>query len=156
MSRMSERLGALAFNLLIGVSLPGQAIAAESRVPPIGECPQPRFTGRAPAEYLARTSPVANSPETLAAGERLYNGQSKSVPCAICHGKQGDGKGPLASQYEPRPRNFACKETVNGIPDGQLFWIIRYGSPDTAMPPSNALSDEQVWQLVNYLRHLAK
>ena len=45
---------------------------------------------------------------------------------------------------------------MNGIPDGQLFWIIRYGSPDTAMPPSNTLSDEQVWQLVNYLRHLAK
>ena len=46
--------------------------------------------------------------------------------------------------------------TINGVPDGQLFWIIRFGSPDTAMPPHPALSDEQLWQLVFYLRQLAK
>jgi mono/diheme cytochrome c family protein len=44
---------------------------------------------------------------------------------------------------------------VNGIPDGQLFWIIRHGSPDTAMPPSRNLNDQQVWQLVAYIRQLA-
>jgi mono/diheme cytochrome c family protein len=131
------------------------AIAAEGKLPPPGECPQPRFTGKAPAEFLARTNPLTASPETLAAGESIYNGKSKSVPCAMCHGVNGDGKGPLASQYIPRPRNFACKATVNGIEDGQLFWIVRYGSPGTAMPPSADLSDDQVWQVVTYLRQLA-
>lgn len=151
-----QRIGIAGILVLASLSSANLIIAAESRTPPAGECPQPRFTGKAPPEYLSRTSSVPDTPETLAAGELLYNGKSKSLPCAMCHGVRGDGKGPLARQYEPPPRNFACRETVNGIPDGQLFWIIRYGSPGTAMPPSGNLSDEQVWQLVNYLRKLAK
>ena len=139
--------------LLLVVAMSRPILAAD---PPPGECPQPRFTGKAPAEYLARTNPLASNAETLAAGETIYNGKSRSVPCAICHGTRGDGKGPLASQYNPRPRNFACKATVNGIPDGQLFWIVRYGSPGTAMPPSKDLTEEQIWQVVAYMRQLAR
>jgi mono/diheme cytochrome c family protein len=44
---------------------------------------------------------------------------------------------------------------VKGVPDGQLFWIDRNGSPGTAMSPANALgkfTDENIWQLVAYLR----
>jgi len=62
----------------------------------------------------------------------------------------------MSDQFEPRPRNFACAQTVNGIPDGQLFWIIRFGSPGTAMPPHPHFSDGQVWQLALYLRTLAR
>ena len=46
-------------------------------------------------------------------------------------------------------------QTIDGVPDGQLFWIIRFGSPGTKMPPNPRFSDEQVWQLVAYLRQLA-
>ena len=66
------------------------------------------------------------------------------------------GKGVLASQYSPPPRNFSCAKTVADVPDGQLFWVIRFGSPGTAMPPHGQLSDEQVWQVVLHLRRLAK
>jgi mono/diheme cytochrome c family protein len=142
--------------MLFCLSVAGQAVAADGRLPPPGECPQPRFTDKAPPEYLARTNPLAIEAEALAAGQGLYAGKSKSLPCAMCHGAKGDGKGELASQYSPPPRNFACKETVNGIPDGQLFWIVRYGSPGTAMPPSRNLTDQQIWQLVAYLRKLAQ
>ncbi len=142
--------------LLLGTLVAGRALAAEE--PRAGECPQPRFTSKAPAEYLARNNPVAATPETLLAGERLFNSKakSKSLPCAYCHGVKGDGKGNLATQYNPRPRNFACKESITGIPDGQLFWIIQNGSPGAAMPPSKNLTDEQIWQLVHYLRSLAR
>lgn len=75
--------------------------------------------------------------------------------CADCYGKRGEGNGPLASQFDPRPRNFACAQTVNGIPDGQLHWIIKNGSPATAMPSFGSLDDEEIWQLVIYLRSLA-
>jgi mono/diheme cytochrome c family protein len=37
-----------------------------------------------------------------------------------------------------------------------LFWIIRYGSPGTAMPASGNLTEQQIWQLVTYLRKLAQ
>ena len=124
--------------------------------PAPGECPQPRFTGTAPAEFYERTNPLPATPEHLSAGERRFVGTPESESCAICHGRKGDGKGVLARQYDPPPRNFTCAKTIVGVPDGQLFWIIRYGSPGTAMPPHSNLTDEQTWQLVHHLRHLAK
>ncbi|MNC88750.1 hypothetical protein D3C83_46000 [compost metagenome] len=62
----------------------------------------------------------------------------------------------MSHMFDPRPRNFQCAATVNGIPDGQLFWIIRYGSPGTSMPPHPKLGDEQVWKVVAHLRRLAR
>lgn len=139
----------------LGFLLAARVVAQEGRLPRAAECPQPRFTGKAPPEYLDRTNPLARDAQTLEAGANLYFGRPKSLNCSHCHGEKGDGRGVLASQFNPRPRNFACEETVNGIPDGQLFWIIRHGSPDTAMPPSRNLNDQQVWQLVAYIRQLA-
>ena len=130
------------------------AILAQAATP--GECPQPRFTGKAPDEYFTRVNPLASTNANPKAAEPVFQGEAGSVNCAICHGKKGDGRGVLSSQYDPPPRNFSCARTINGVPDGQLFWIIRFGSPGTAMPPHPALTDEQVWQLVLYLRQLAK
>ena len=131
------------------------ATAAWARDLPPAECPQPRFTGKAPAEYYERANPLAASTD-LAAAKRLFVGNSRDTTCAACHGKNGDGRGPMSDMFDPRPRNFACAQTVNGIPDGQLFWIIRFGSPGTSMPPHPQYSDAQVWELVAYLRTLAR
>ncbi len=127
---------------------------AAGALPPASECPQPRFTGKAPDDYYQRRNPLPAGAD-LRAAERLYKGDGKGVACATCHGANGDGRGPMSDMFDPAPRNFACAQTINGIPDGQLFWIIRFGSPKTSMPPHPALSDEQVWQLVAYLRRLA-
>jgi mono/diheme cytochrome c family protein len=119
------------------------------------ECPQPRFTGSAPAEYLSRQSPLPPASD-LSEARKLFLGDGDRISCAKCHGEKGDGRGPMSAMFDPHPRNFACAETVNGIPDGQLFWIIRFGSPGTSMPPHPKLTDEQVWKLVAYLRQLAR
>jgi mono/diheme cytochrome c family protein len=132
------------------------AAAADRPDPPASDCPQPRFTMKAPPEYLSRTNPFAGVPKAAAAGAMLYGSKDRSAPCGFCHGPKGDGKGTLASQFDPRPRNFQCAGTVVGIPDGRLFWIVRYGSPGTGMPPSKDLSDDQIWQIVSHLRQLAK
>ena len=92
----------------------------------------------------------------LAAGEASFLGDSRKISCASCHGAKGDGKGKLADQFDPPPRNFACKQTIEGVPDGQLFWIIRFGSPGTSMPPHAKFTDEQIWQIVLHLRRLAR
>jgi mono/diheme cytochrome c family protein len=128
---------------------------AHSPYPPTSQCPQPRFTGKAPDEIRTLSNPVAADTVGIAAGRRLYE-KDANPSCRTCHGIKGDGMGPLAAQFDPPPRNFACKETVNGIPDGQLFWIIKNGSPGTSMPDFHALRDEQIWQAVLYLRQLAK
>jgi hypothetical protein len=120
------------------------------------ECPQPRFTGKAPDEYYTRVNPLGSANSSTRLAEAIFQGDAGSANCALCHGKRGNGKGPLSGQYDPPPRNFACAQTINGVPDGQLFWIIRYGSPGTGMPPHSSLKDDEVWQLVSYLRQLAK
>lgn len=118
-------------------------------------CPQPRFTGRAPDTYWTLANPLAPNEVDAALGARLYREARGGAACASCHGTRGEGNGPLANQFDPPPRNFACAATVNGIPDGQLFWVIRSGSPGTAMPGHPGLSDTEVWQLVSHLRGLA-
>ena len=138
--------------LLALLAAPATSIAAST---PPGECPQPRFTGAAPADYLALASPV-RADASLAEAEKLYLRDAAGVACAKCHGDKGDGKGPMSKLFDPPPRNFACAQTVQGIPDGQLFWIIRHGSPGTSMPPHPKLTDEQVWMLVAYLKRLAR
>ena len=142
------RRSALALALAAGCG------AAFAQAP--GECPQPRFTGKAPDEYYQRVNPLPPTEANLAAGEALYRGEPRRISCASCHGAKGDGKGPMAGQFDPPPRNFTCAQTIRGVPDGQLFWIVRYGSPGTSMPPHRGLADEQVWQVVLHLRRLAR
>ena len=97
--------------------------------------------------------PLTANRSNRSAGEELYEDLS-NPSCVVCHGEDGDGRGQLASQFDPPPRNFACVATVEGIPGGQLHWIIKYGSPGTAMPPFDYLNDEEIWQLVIYLRSM--
>ena len=56
-----------------------------------------------PADKLvaarALTSPLPKSPEIVAQGKALYNGKGA---CFNCHGKDGDGNGPLAPSWIPR------------------------------------------------------
>ncbi len=114
---------------------------------------RPSARSRALPARRRRRYPIA-SIRSRRAGEDLYH-ELLQPARADCHGKRGEGNGPLASQFDPRPRNFACAQTVNGIPDGQLHWIIKNGSPATAMPSFGFLGDEEIWQLVIYLRSLA-
>lgn len=148
-------LGLLA--LLVGCAGGGSpGTGSASGYPPPTECPQPRFTGKAPEPIRTRENPLPATNTHIAAGGALYQGDVQPA-CRMCHGRDGDGRGPLSAQFEPRPRNFACKETVNGIPDGQLYWIIRNGSPGTAMPGfGDKLSERETWQVVLYLRRLAQ
>jgi mono/diheme cytochrome c family protein len=120
------------------------------------QCPQPRFTGAAPEDFLKMENPVPLNRAVLREAKKIYLGKAEGQGCAICHGSKGDGRGPLADSFDPPPRNFTCARTINDIADGQLFWIVRYGSPDTSMPGHPQLRDTQIWQLVHYLRHLAR
>jgi mono/diheme cytochrome c family protein len=42
------------------------------------------------------------------------------------------------------------------ITDGQMYWIIKNGSKDTEMQAYNTLKENQIWQLVLYLREFVK
>ena len=119
-------------------------------------CVQERKTKKAPDSYRTKKNPLTVSQSHIQAGKALFMKDAKPVPCQMCHGKKGDGKGPGAGGMNPRPRDFTCSSMMNDIPDGQLFWIVKNGSPGTGMMAFRKLKDDQIWQLVHYLRTLAK
>lgn len=119
-----------------------------------GQCPQDRTTEYAPALIASQSNPLSTNAENIEAGEKLYQKSAQPLACVECHGKNGDGNGPMANMFEPSPRNFTCSEVVGGLPDGQFFWIIKNGSIGTSMPAFDQLTDEQIWQITIYLRSL--
>jgi mono/diheme cytochrome c family protein len=123
---------------------------------PSGVCPDPRKTPKAPADFLKLINPLAASKANVNAGKKLFQETAKPLACKQCHGEQGDGRGPLGGGLIPSPRNFTCGQTMNDISDGQLFWIIKKGSPGTGMMAFAGLPDDQVWQLIQYIRTLAQ
>ncbi len=121
-----------------------------------GACVQPRKTAKAPEDFLSKTNPIPSSSGAIQGGKDLFLKTAQPVACVMCHGDQGDGKGLMGAALVPPPRNFTCGTMMRGIPDGQLFWIIKNGSQGTGMMSFATLPDEQVWQLIHYIRSLAK
>jgi cytochrome c len=120
------------------------------------DCPQPRKTQKAPKNIYNKKNPLRNTQKNISAGQKLFFQQRKELGCVRCHGVLGNGKGDMATGLEPPPRNFSCAPMMNKIPDGQLFWIIKNGSTDTGMYVYNMLKDEDIWQLILFIRQFAK
>lgn len=117
-----------------------------------GVCPQIRKTVPAPDNFLKQSNPIEKNRENLYAGESLFQVEAQPTACKICHGVAGNGLGIMAQGLNPPPRNFACRSTMESISDGQLFWVIRNGSPGTGMPEFKNLKDHEIWKLVHYIR----
>jgi mono/diheme cytochrome c family protein len=105
------------------------------------------------AAARALTSPLPNSPEIVAQGKALYNGKGA---CFNCHGKDGDGNGPVAAQLNPSPRNFQHHGFWRHRTEGEIFWVIKNGSVGTSMVGfGGQLADEEIWSIIQYLRSFA-
>lgn len=71
-----------------------------------------------------------------------------------CHGKTGLGDGPVGRRLQPGPRNFTNCKFHKRRHDGELFWIIKNGSPGTGMVPMIpvTISEEEAWKILAYER----
>lgn len=100
----------------------------------------------APSEERNRINPVLLSEESVLAGQTLY-----LQNCTDCHGVKADGNGPDADDMEPRPSNLAAM--AGHHLDGDMAWKIKKGNG--SMPAwEDSLSEEQVWNLVNFIQNL--
>ena len=121
-----------------------------------GSCPQMRHTALAPDGFLKLDNPLMPNSKNFIAGKSFFHTDAQPTACKICHGLTGNGMGMMAPGLTPPPRNFTCTETMKEILDGQMFWVIKNGSPGTGMPGYKSLKDEHIWQIILYLRTLAK
>ena len=83
------------------------------------------------------------------AGQALYKQK-----CEICHGYDGSGKTEAGGGLYPQPLDLRGPE-VSHATDGELFYFIRNGIRNTAMPGWQ-MPDQDTWRLVLYIRNLPK
>ncbi|RMG68632.1 MAG: hypothetical protein D6715_01730 [Calditrichaeota bacterium] len=79
--------------------------------------------------------------------------------CAQCHGEKGDGRGPAHDVFLPHPRDFTSglfkiRTTPSGeLPtDEDLHRVIRKGMPYTGMPAWPSLSDDDITNLIYFIK----
>jgi mono/diheme cytochrome c family protein len=136
----------LLFVKLLGIiiALLGSVLIAVS-----GEQPGSAEKWIAPAAEARKKNPVAVSESSLAMGQKIYLKR-----CLACHGKTGNGDGPDAADLGIHPAELSDR-VIQRETDGELFWKITVGKKP--MPNyGTRLSPTDRWNVINYLRSLAK
>lgn len=99
------------------------------------------WLSQVPARDRQKPNPFAGQPDAVQAGRLLYLDH-----CAQCHGNNAQGgrnRPPLRSQ---RVQSEAS--------EGDVHWLLVNGNMRRGMPSWSKLPDQQLWQLVSYLRSL--
>jgi glucose/arabinose dehydrogenase/mono/diheme cytochrome c family protein len=103
------------------------------------------------------TSPVAATPQSIAAGKRVFDAN-----CAACHGNLAQGAvkagitiSILEEQKARQPPDLTDGQWDHGSTDGEIFAVIKRGLPPTMMAGYDGrIPDTDIWHIVNYLRLL--
>lgn len=119
--------------------------------------PSPSSTPQKTGSYAAipvtaakAANPVKPGPESLARAKKWW-----TLDCEMCHNKNGNGKGETAKDMKLTMVDFSDPATLKDRTDGEIYWIIKNGHND--MPAEGTrITTEQGWDLVNYVRSLAK
>lgn len=81
--------------------------------------------------------------------------------CAVCHGPNGDGKGPGAANLNPKPQDFRNRKWQRSVTDEKIAKAIVYGGPAVGLSSSMAANPDLEAQpsvvaaLVEHIRSLA-
>jgi len=127
------------FVALMGVAVLNMNVSAQAQ-------PKPWDV---PANYKTMKNPVAAGEASNKAGLALY-----TKNCASCHGKTGLGDGVKARALKTFPGDLS-KEAYQNQTDGEHFYKSKFGRDE--MPKyEGKLSDDDIWNIVNYMRTFKK
>ena len=103
-------------------------------------------------------NPVASTPESVAAGKKAYDAN-----CAACHGNVAQGAvkagatiSIIEEQRGKQPPDLTDDQWDHGATDAEIYSVIKRGVPPTMMAGFDGrVPDNDIWNIVNYLRSLA-
>ncbi len=99
----------------------------------------------------AAKSSVKITPESQAKAHKLYE-----VDCAMCHGANGSGKTDIAKSMQMTLDDWTDPKTLAGKPDQVLFDAIRKGKDKMPPEAEGRAKNDDVWNLIHYIRSMAK
>ena len=146
---MANKVGLLGIFLLCMGLLPLGTEAADPQVL------KPRVPPAQRAEARSWKNPFPATPENIQKGKSFFHGKAF---CVTCHGKDGKGLKDIPGLTGKLPRNFTDKDWQAARMDGELLWILKNGSPGTAMASfiPRILSEEEAWHVILYIRSFGK
>lgn len=133
--------GLLLFTAILGYS---SSRSATQKTPDAAE---PKIT----PEDIARKNPVPSTPEGLTEARKLFG-----YHCAMCHGKDGDGKGDLAEEMKLELHDWRDASSIEKITDGELFFVISNGRGKMLGGEGDRTPEKIRWNLVNLVRSFGK
>jgi len=99
-------------------------------------------------------NPIPSTEESVEKGKQIFKGKAF---CVTCHGPDGKGLGNIPGLRGKLPRDFTDKAWQAARTDGELFWILKNGSPGTDMASfiPLVLTEEEAWHVILYVRSFA-
>lgn len=134
--------------VLSSVALIALVVFAQNTATPKPGAATPYYT--IPVDAAHQQNPVKPTEESLERGKKQCG-----FDCAMCHGKDGAGKGDVAVDMKLPMHDETNPATLKDRTDGELFYIIKKGK-DQMPPEGDRVKDETVWDMVNYVRSFAK
>jgi mono/diheme cytochrome c family protein len=104
-----------------------------------------------PAPAAGQTNPVKPTDKSQARAKEIYG-----VDCALCHGDNGNGKTDLAKGLGITLKDWSDPKTLADKPDQELFNTIRNGKGKMPAESEGRAKDDEVWNLIIYIRNLCK
>jgi thiosulfate dehydrogenase len=97
-------------------------------------------------------SPVSADETNLLAGAHIYQ-----QGCAGCHGRLDQDPATMSKRFYPRPPQLLPPgEGVTDDPVGATHWVVKNGIRFSAMPAAQKLSDQEIWQVSQFLHNADK
>ena len=112
-------------------------------------------TWELPEDADKTPNPTPSSPESIAKGKELYMERTKGN-CVFCHGDTGTGNEANMPRLRRKPADLTNKERMTAMTDGEVYWKITKGITGIMPAGEKRMSEEERWNVVNYIRTLAK
>jgi len=132
-----------------------RGIGPGGQKPPAAQPDYSQNTWELPDDAAKTKNPVEATAESVEKGKALYLDRAKGN-CIFCHGEKGSGNEANLARLRRKPADLSNKDRMTAMTDGEVFWKISKGITGIMPAGEKRMSEEERWNVVNYVRTLAK